>query len=228
MGCPSPPASASSPFPPSRGGGSLSPFVPFAAAPAGAQPGRRGRCPGLLGTGRRRERPRWGAAVDGCQGWGCSGVMEEEKAELSLRRCCREPPARTGAGTETTDRPLPCLPPVQGSHGCRQAVPQGLAPRGQGSLEQERRWKQYLEDERIALFLQNEEFMKELQRNRDFLLALERGETHLQKPLPPLFRCVPRHDTGCRQHCPAHGIVARAKAEPAQDTARLVAGSPAR
>uniref|UniRef100_A0A663M8T5 CUE domain containing 1 n=1 Tax=Athene cunicularia TaxID=194338 RepID=A0A663M8T5_ATHCN len=43
-----------------------------------------------------------------------------------------------------------------------------------GSLEQERRWKQYLEDERIALFLQNEEFMKELQRNRDFLLALER------------------------------------------------------
>nr|XP_020036149.1 CUE domain-containing protein 1 [Castor canadensis]XP_020036150.1 CUE domain-containing protein 1 [Castor canadensis] len=40
--------------------------------------------------------------------------------------------------------------------------------------EQDSRWKQYLEDERIALFLQNEEFMKELQRNRDFLLALER------------------------------------------------------
>ncbi|XP_021271129.1 CUE domain-containing protein 1 [Numida meleagris] len=58
---------------------------------------------------------------------------------------------------------------TQGSPGCRQPV-----PRGQGSLEQERRWKQYLEDERIALFLQNEEFMKELQRNRDFLLALER------------------------------------------------------
>ncbi|NXA50855.1 CUED1 protein, partial [Nothocercus julius] len=50
------------------------------------------------------------------------------------------------------------------------------SPRGPGALEQERRWKQYLEDERIALFLQNEEFMKELQRNRDFLLALERGE----------------------------------------------------
>ncbi|XP_043820717.1 CUE domain-containing protein 1 isoform X3 [Dromiciops gliroides] len=43
-----------------------------------------------------------------------------------------------------------------------------------GGLEEECRWKQYLEDERIALFLQNEEFMKELQRNRDFLLALER------------------------------------------------------
>ncbi|NXQ56170.1 CUED1 protein, partial [Anthoscopus minutus] len=61
-----------------------------------------------------------------------------------------------------------------GSHGCRQPVPRGLVPQGQGSLEQERQWKQYLEDERIALFLQNEEFMKELQRNRDFLLALER------------------------------------------------------
>ncbi|NXU79923.1 CUED1 protein, partial [Oreotrochilus melanogaster] len=56
--------------------------------------------------------------------------------------------------------------------GCQQPVARGLSPRG--SLEQERRWKQYLEDERIALFLQNEEFMRELQRNRDFLLALER------------------------------------------------------
>uniref|UniRef100_A0A8C8E8Q6 CUE domain containing 1 n=1 Tax=Otus sunia TaxID=257818 RepID=A0A8C8E8Q6_9STRI len=82
---------------------------------------------------------------------------------------------------------------TQGSHGCRQpVVPRGLAPRGQGSLEQERRWKQYLEDERIALFLQNEEFMKELQRNRDFLLALERGEKRLQKHLPLLFGCASR------------------------------------
>ncbi|XP_066220745.1 CUE domain-containing protein 1 [Saccopteryx leptura] len=51
----------------------------------------------------------------------------------------------------------------------------GLPPAaGLGTRDQESRWKQYLEDERIALFLQNEEFMKELQRNRDFLLALER------------------------------------------------------
>ncbi|XP_072737916.1 CUE domain-containing protein 1 isoform X2 [Ciconia boyciana] len=41
-------------------------------------------------------------------------------------------------------------------------------------LPQQTAGAQYLEDERIALFLQNEEFMKELQRNRDFLLALER------------------------------------------------------
>ncbi|GAB1296647.1 CUE domain-containing protein 1 [Apodemus speciosus] len=45
---------------------------------------------------------------------------------------------------------------------------------GPAACDQDSRWKQYLEDERIALFLQNEEFMKELQRNRDFLLALER------------------------------------------------------
>uniref|UniRef100_A0A8C4KB10 CUE domain containing 1 n=1 Tax=Dromaius novaehollandiae TaxID=8790 RepID=A0A8C4KB10_DRONO len=63
---------------------------------------------------------------------------------------------------------------IPGASGGRPAVPHGLGPRGPGALEQERRWKQYLEDERIALFLQNEEFMKELQRNRDFLLALER------------------------------------------------------
>lgn len=41
--------------------------------------------------------------------------------------------------------------------------------------EQDDKLKQYLEDERIALFLQNEEFMRELQRNHDFLIALERG-----------------------------------------------------
>ncbi|NXN21874.1 CUED1 protein, partial [Nycticryphes semicollaris] len=70
--------------------------------------------------------------------------------------------------------PSSSCPSSTGSPSCRQPVPRGLIPRGQGSLEQERRWKQYLEDERIALFLQNEEFMKELQRNRDFLLALER------------------------------------------------------
>lgn len=90
-------------------------------------------------------------------------------------------------------------------------MPRGLIPRGQGSLEQERRWKQYLEDERIALFLQNEEFMKELQRNRDFLLALERGEKCLQKLL--LFGCVPCCETGCWQHCSARG-------SPAEPTAR--------
>ncbi|KAM8768963.1 CUE domain-containing protein 1b isoform 3-T3 [Acanthopagrus schlegelii] len=40
--------------------------------------------------------------------------------------------------------------------------------------EHDKKLKQYLEDERIALFLQNEEFMRELQRNREFLIALER------------------------------------------------------
>lgn len=42
---------------------------------------------------------------------------------------------------------------------------------------QENTLKQYLEDERIALFLQNEEFLKELKRNHEFLIALERGIT---------------------------------------------------
>jgi hypothetical protein len=33
----------------------------------------------------------------------------------------------------------------------------------------------YLEDERIALFLQNEEFMNELRWNKEFLSSLEKG-----------------------------------------------------
>lgn len=53
------------------------------------------------------------------------------------------------------------------------------AAEASGVSEQERKLKQYLEDERIALFLQNEEFMKELQRNREFLDALERGTESL-------------------------------------------------
>lgn len=71
-----------------------------------------------------------------------------------------------------------CLLPRQGNTGGSKPTSgeRGLPPvAGPGSRDQENRWKQYLEDERIALFLQNEEFMKELQRNRDFLLALERG-----------------------------------------------------
>ncbi len=34
----------------------------------------------------------------------------------------------------------------------------------------------YLENERVAMMLQNREFMKELRRNKDFVRALERGE----------------------------------------------------
>uniref|UniRef100_A0A8C4KZL6 CUE domain containing 1 n=1 Tax=Equus asinus TaxID=9793 RepID=A0A8C4KZL6_EQUAS len=70
------------------------------------------------------------------------------------------------------------LDSVQGNLGGSKSVSGegGLPPAaGPGPRDQESRWKQYLEDERVALFLQNEEFMKELQRNRDFLLALERG-----------------------------------------------------
>lgn len=52
-----------------------------------------------------------------------------------------------------------------------------------GATEQDKKLKQYLEDERIALFLQNEEFMKELQRNREFLIALERGTTVYIHPI---------------------------------------------
>ncbi|XP_029484001.1 CUE domain-containing protein 1-like [Oncorhynchus nerka] len=58
----------------------------------------------------------------------------------------------------------------------QQVQPGAGARAGQVGMEteQERKLKQYLGDERIALFLQNEEFMRELQRNREFLISLER------------------------------------------------------
>lgn len=70
-----------------------------------------------------------------------------------------------------------CSPPQGSPRVSKPASGEGglLPAAGPGARDPESRWKQYLEDERIALFLQNEEFMKELQRNRDFLLALERG-----------------------------------------------------
>ncbi|NXP82492.1 CUED1 protein, partial [Ramphastos sulfuratus] len=77
------------------------------------------------------------------------------------------------------------------------AAPRGLPARGQGSLEQERRWKQYLEDERIALCLQNEEFMKELQRNRDFLLALERDRLKYESKKSKSSSATASNDLGC-------------------------------
>ncbi|KAL6471210.1 hypothetical protein MHYP_G00198600 [Metynnis hypsauchen] len=66
--------------------------------------------------------------------------------------------------------------PSSSSASSLSSVPQqtACAAAASGASEQERKLKQYLEDERIALFLQNEEFMKELQRNREFLIALER------------------------------------------------------
>ncbi|XP_054250193.1 CUE domain-containing protein 1 [Indicator indicator] len=85
----------------------------------------------------------------------------------------------------------------------RQGAPRGLPSRGQGSLEQERRWKQYLEDERIALCLQNEEFMKELQRNRDFLLALERDRLKYESKKSKSSSAAASNDLGCSSAVPS-------------------------
>ncbi|NXG41721.1 CUED1 protein, partial [Psilopogon haemacephalus] len=103
----------------------------------------------------------------------------------------QEAPGRT---VQALTPPLAC---AQGSKGCRRGLPRGLPARGQGSLEQERRWKQYLEDERIALCLQNEEFMKELQRNRDFLLALERDRLKYESKKSKSSSAAASNDLGC-------------------------------
>lgn len=43
---------------------------------------------------------------------------------------------------------------------------------------------QYLEDERIAIFLQNEEFVQELRRNKEFMTTLERDSISQPRVLP--------------------------------------------
>ncbi|KAL0994190.1 hypothetical protein UPYG_G00118960 [Umbra pygmaea] len=68
--------------------------------------------------------------------------------------------------------------------------------------DQAKKLKQYLEDERIAIFLQNEEFMKELQRNREFLTALERDRMQFESKsseshLSPAFMGTSRPGENC-------------------------------
>ncbi|KAJ7995873.1 hypothetical protein DPEC_G00231230 [Dallia pectoralis] len=65
----------------------------------------------------------------------------------------------------TTAQPVE---PEAGAMAGARASPVGM------ETDQEWKLKQYLEDERIALILQNDEFLRELQRNHDFLIALER------------------------------------------------------
>ncbi|XP_064127356.1 CUE domain-containing protein 1 [Loxodonta africana] len=77
-----------------------------------------------------------------------------------------------------------------------------LAGAGVGTRDQDSRWKQYLEDERIALFLQNEEFMKELQRNRDFLLALERDRLKYESQKSKSSSVVVGNDFGSPSPAP--------------------------
>ena len=53
--------------------------------------------------------------------------------------------------------------------------------RRQASVDLDPELSQYLEDERLALILQNSEFLQELRDDETFMKTLERGE----KPLHP-------------------------------------------
>ncbi|KAI1893399.1 hypothetical protein AGOR_G00123330 [Albula goreensis] len=78
---------------------------------------------------------------------------------------------------------------------------------GGGATEQERKLKQYLEDERIALFLQNEEFMRELQRNREFLTALERDRLKYEsKKSKSSHTSASMESSTAGEHCPAGSV----------------------
>jgi len=48
------------------------------------------------------------------------------------------------------------------------------SPRGIGDSMDDKELEQFLEDEKLAMVLQNEEFMRELRHNKDFMLSLEK------------------------------------------------------
>lgn len=100
------------------------------------------------------------------------------------------PPAYTPRDNEsspssgTSSRPLPARPysawnpPLLGKLpddflrlGPPSSTSPGVFVDGMGDEELER----YLEDEKLAMVLQNEEFMRELRHNKEFMLSLEKG-----------------------------------------------------
>ncbi|XP_028840708.1 CUE domain-containing protein 1-like isoform X2 [Denticeps clupeoides] len=85
--------------------------------------------------------------------------------------------------------------PSSSSSSSLSSLSQALVP-GEWASEEDRKLKQYLEDERIALFLQNEEFMRELQRNRDFLIALERDRQKYESKISKA-----NHSSACMENC---------------------------
>ena len=47
--------------------------------------------------------------------------------------------------------------------------------------------ERFLEDEKLAMFLQNEEFLRELRRNREFVNSLEAGKLFISFSLLYIF-----------------------------------------
>ena len=87
-----------------------------------------------------------------------------------------------------TTRPLPARPYSNWNPPLLGALPDDFlrlspvrGPRKPRAREKnaESELKQFLEDERLAIFLQNEEFMRELRHNKDFMMSLEQGISSL-------------------------------------------------
>lgn len=93
-----------------------------------------------------------------------------------------------------------------------------------GATERDKKLKQYLEDERIALFLQNEEFMRELQRNREFLMALERDRLKYESKRS---KCAqpPSVEASAGEQCPAASTEAVSDEAVFRDKLRLMGKS---
>lgn len=100
------------------------------------------------------------------------------------------PPAYTPRDDEsspnsgTVSRPLPARPysawnpPLLGKlpdDFLRLGPASTTSPRGFGDSMGDKQLERFLEDEKLAMVLQNQEFMRELRHNKDFMLSLEKG-----------------------------------------------------
>lgn len=100
------------------------------------------------------------------------------------------PPAYTPrdntSNSSPTSRPLPATPYSAWNPPLLGKLPDDFlrlgpsttpvtSPRGYGDSMDDKELERFLEDEKLAMVLQNEEFIRELRHNEDFMLSLEKG-----------------------------------------------------
>lgn len=137
------------------------------------------------------------ATIDQLLSMGAGDVCSDSSSghphlpSYTARELAEPPPAYTprlhseaDSSLSTLPRPLPVRPYSNWNPPLLGALPDDflrISPVRATQRFQEREnhsdveLKRFLEDERLAIFLQNEEFMRELRHNKDFMISLERG-----------------------------------------------------
>ncbi|CAL1289083.1 unnamed protein product [Larinioides sclopetarius] len=92
------------------------------------------------------------------------------------------PPTFLKIGGSPTTKPAAKKVTILSSTILQQRIEENERKRNDSTATNDPELTQYLEDERIALFLQNEEFFQELKDNKEFLSTLERASSDVSSP----------------------------------------------